>query len=577
MFSCQVIPSLDLKECLFDALANGKLSLTIPWMVQYLALMDSVSFRLPYYVKLCEILYCIYRAAQNSLSQEPALLITFSIGWLFDMPNFPKDLYFNWHSTYRNEKIKLRTINRNQINKAVTKESLLPMKNTKDIRENNIILDGLNIVDDRALYACCPFLKEFNILLTSGNSNLSASNANRHITPVSSQLPQPSSGTRGMSLELQLEDAFFHGQPRSVRKTVDFISERVASNCVKYLCRSVIRKIKTNNYQSWRTITTRKTAEENKITSLQNLAISTAKDIREQCGKIIPEICGTKISNAMDALLPEDVLLPVKEMCIKIAVRMAIERTDQWLDSYINDAIASKEMFTELWNSRISGPNDTEDNNSEDIKINKIHNSQIPPPTSLINDLRNSMWELIEKGGRWTILTEKNVLKNLTNLRGVLNERIDIVPTAEKVLYTMSVDYALHLLVFMPSLLTPRVENSFIEIWKMYKSKDGDKLFSGLVSPRNVKLLSQSIETTIWVRFGIFIRRLLKAKVLSLKLFSDQCVELLRLEWPLGVLKSISSCLMEAISDYKSTDEVTAKIKELVAWIAEMCHDLSYY
>lgn len=37
-------------------------------------------------------------------------------------------------------------------------------------------------------------------------------------------------------LQLQLEEAFFHGQPSSTRKTVDFACERVASSCVKHIC-----------------------------------------------------------------------------------------------------------------------------------------------------------------------------------------------------------------------------------------------------------------------------------------------------------------------------------------------------
>lgn len=41
-----------------------------------------------------------------------------------------------------------------------------------------------------------------------------------------------------------MEDAFFNGQPVSVRKTVEFVSERVASACVKQICHDVVPDFK---------------------------------------------------------------------------------------------------------------------------------------------------------------------------------------------------------------------------------------------------------------------------------------------------------------------------------------------
>ena len=48
---------------------------------------------------------------------------------------------------------------------------------------------------------------------------------------------------------MQLEDAFFHGQPSSIKKTVDFVSERVASSCVKYIYNTIIPSVKQRNME----------------------------------------------------------------------------------------------------------------------------------------------------------------------------------------------------------------------------------------------------------------------------------------------------------------------------------------
>lgn len=44
-----------------------------------------------------------------------------------------------------------------------------------------------------------------------------------------------------------MEEAFFHGQPMSTRKTVEYVSERVASCCVKYICNNLLPVERKNN------------------------------------------------------------------------------------------------------------------------------------------------------------------------------------------------------------------------------------------------------------------------------------------------------------------------------------------
>ena len=45
-------------------------------------------------------------------------------------------------------------------------------------------------------------------------------------------------------VQLQLEESFFHGQPASTRKTVEYVAERVASCCVKHMCYKWLTSIK---------------------------------------------------------------------------------------------------------------------------------------------------------------------------------------------------------------------------------------------------------------------------------------------------------------------------------------------
>lgn len=46
-------------------------------------------------------------------------------------------------------------------------------------------------------------------------------------------------------------------------------------------------------------------------------------------------MCESRVTQSIDSLLAEDCLKPVKNMCAKIAIRMAKERIDQWIQSHI--------------------------------------------------------------------------------------------------------------------------------------------------------------------------------------------------------------------------------------------------
>lgn len=189
---------------------QGKLSLTVPWVVEYLSMMDHASLRLPYYKKILEMLYCIYRASnyhtitnsEEFMSQRTAILIRLSIGWLFELPIIPIELYHSWQSKYSDKALKMICEEQGVI---ANIESNLNDADTSVLSvKHSLFLDKLEMVDDRILYSCCPFLRELNILLTPGNSNVSNNASYRHVTPVTSQLQKPAKKTNTKHLEVKM-------------------------------------------------------------------------------------------------------------------------------------------------------------------------------------------------------------------------------------------------------------------------------------------------------------------------------------------------------------------------------------
>lgn len=153
-------PNFNLKLRLNQSIKNGSLIVTVPWVISYLGMLDKVSLRLLFFTDLYDTLFAIYTYCKWSKQHKPLnnnALITLSIGWLLELPQFPTENYFNWLST--------RT------------------KRNVTFTSNKLCLDRLNVVDSNILYNCCPYLEEIKKLLISNTTNKGITV--KHITPLS--------------------------------------------------------------------------------------------------------------------------------------------------------------------------------------------------------------------------------------------------------------------------------------------------------------------------------------------------------------------------------------------------------
>lgn len=582
----KVLPSLNLQTCLQNAIIEGKLSLTIPWIVKYLAMMDTVSLRLPYYKQVLEVLYYVYHiinnadhsAADSLISQQAAVLLKSTLCWLFELPYFPKDFCLVWQKTCLSKELKsLKQMEKLSIQKKNSHptDSVIPTKCS---------LDKLDIITDRTMRMCCPRI-DSTFSMFNGNGTHLNINSNKHITPVTSQRKLGGT-TRAKHLELQLEEAFFHGQPASTRKTVDFVSERVASACVKHICNTMLASSREVNLDSFRKILKQKDVNRNAqsepstsflkkfkaslVNDMNMLANNASKDLKDQCEKTIPPICETRVTTSIESLLAEDSLTSVKEMCVKITTRMATERINQWIQSHIvGGSLFIKDMELEI--NRF-----LRNNSPVHSKQEICHNPDAPNPTIVMDELRGLIWNILDNHGE--DLTMSSILDILDKLCYVFNQRADLVPGPARTLHLLSVDFSLFLVAYRTDIFTQEIQEKFIKIWSMDKLKDDqvDSPMHRLLSPRNIMLLAQPEKDAVWPVYGKFLRRLLETKVLDGNSLSDQCVALFRQDWPVPLLKLLSKCLTEAIEGYKATDETTEKVKYLLGWVAETYHEIEF-
>lgn len=219
---------IDLLAHLSNAFHSGRLLLTVPWLVVYLSLADSVSLGLPSCRAVLSCCVYIYRRAE--LCPINGFFIRLLLSWLFDQPNFPRALL-----TQRDDEL--------------CSQLQVPFKavDDHDPADSARRLDRCPfLVDSTLLYQCCPCLWTWRQLLTDfASSDQHRPAVGRKITPIAAgDEPSPAKPSRPSStvksLQVLLRENFFHNQPSSVKRTVDFVAERLASNIVRDIRHQVV-------------------------------------------------------------------------------------------------------------------------------------------------------------------------------------------------------------------------------------------------------------------------------------------------------------------------------------------------
>ncbi|XP_077991246.1 codanin-1-like [Glandiceps talaboti] len=219
---------LDIVHELSTALDRHQLILTLPWVIDYLSMMDNLAPHCLYYQSVLDKLLQLYRhltamvVAGNEINHNYILMLLL-LGWLFEIPVFPEGLFFKLYD-----------------------QSLSEITNSA-LSGDSPCLDAIDLIDTQLLYLCCPYLGELRVLLLESAAGMkSQGNTFKKITPIAADnVPQDENKKNYLSriekrlqvdfdsicLQSQLIENFYHNQPQSVQKTIDFVSERVVSNC----------------------------------------------------------------------------------------------------------------------------------------------------------------------------------------------------------------------------------------------------------------------------------------------------------------------------------------------------------
>ncbi|XP_070836142.1 codanin-1 [Chaetodon trifascialis] len=318
------VPVLDVCTVLSNSVKRRRTILTVPWLVEFLSMLDCIGPLLLCYRTALGTLLLLYRRMLLGRCGEMCylnkLLMVSVLGWLFQIPVIPEDIFFTNEFT---EVAKL-----------------------EDSSKTAAGLDCIPLVDQQLLYTCCPFLGEFRKLLAAFVSGSAAKSGGiiRKITPTSAELRDtPAAHRSQQKLQVDLEQAFFHNQPPSLRRTVEFVAERVGSNAVKHMKATLVSELVERGEKMLRDGLESANSNPSKlndsicaqlcVTGLEALAKAT-------------RFCSEKSPEAIRILLPDETSPAVLSTSENITKRLATEKACSWLSANITALIRRE------WKSR---------------------------------------------------------------------------------------------------------------------------------------------------------------------------------------------------------------------------------
>lgn len=176
-----------MRNIIVRAIDGRKLLVTIPWLVEYLAMLDFITIRLDYYRELFRMLYTIYLRVNvvdghNGLCVMPQskFIIRTCLGWLFEHPAIPED-YYNFNAK-TNLSIALHLERDGEEVEEQQQQSQEQQRGEMNCCIGNDA--ELNSHLESLIHSACPFLADFRVSMMPQRITKAVSRTGRyrHIT-----------------------------------------------------------------------------------------------------------------------------------------------------------------------------------------------------------------------------------------------------------------------------------------------------------------------------------------------------------------------------------------------------------
>ncbi|XP_069118288.1 codanin-1-like [Argopecten irradians] len=560
---------IDLTRCLKRAFLLGQLTLTVPWVVEFLSMMDQIAPNLE--VIQVTLLVLLYLHQQTWNPREftntcyANLLVVTTISWLFENAVIPEGFFF---SEIPNEVSSLGTLVEHQ---------------------KNISLDKMGYVDQKLYYTCCPYMGEIRTLLVEFSVGSSSKNSTiRKITPVSADdRSQPSMTER--QTQLHLEENFFHNHPASLRRTVDFVADRTASNYIKRFRSTVlsssIRGSKTrlsNHIEPQINSSPTAKAKDKLQSQLLKISQDCVQQVKAISGTEVESYCENRIEAALTLLLPDEQTQTVVYTATKIGLRITVEKVQQWMNKHITTAMYQIELQTEL--ERIlktcmltqQKPNEptevgvlgssTEAEGCVDV-IAKEHDDSAPSPSDIL-----IAFKLVVRDVTFgpEMPDEEEIKAVISQVQTVIKTRQDVLPGVYVAYGQLVLDLCLALVQRFPDQWPNDKLEVFHTLWRTHLEKVTP--LQGFLCPRVVFLMNCCSNPQLtWTVYSRVLIRLLEDGLLSFGQLQKMCHSTLQAIQ--DDVRYLSWCICEVVEHFQGPSALP--LSDTLDWMYQLTGDNS--
>jgi len=554
------IPPIDLVSMVQDASQHGRLVLTLPWVVEMVSQLDPVAWSLPYYRTLfCQLVTFYQRLSSSSsclCSPSVAFFLSLILGWLFEMPQFPRDVMI-----------------------------LVQMKGEKvedGVEEG--VLDLSEVVSQQLLYRCCPWVGEIKALLSQWeagkrSSQVETTTNHRRIRPA----PAPTEIRPKVDQESQqqgaLEESFFQNQPNSLKRTVEFVSERLCSNVMRSVRHDLVPKQREKEVSRLKELVRAvgddphdgdESAYLNQARAkleleVRQLASTSIEAVQASIFILLEESLDKNSKAVLRLLLSQDTTASVLESCSNVVMRTVREKVVQWVEQQVSHAYFTNEYTTEMERAwRLVSRVDRDE--AVVVKDRVLHDPMADSIADLLISMKNNIKVLMVDDGSSLELSQAAVMEILHGLEQAVLHRADTTHMGLRGVESLSLDWALALITCCPKAISSSVLDRLVDLWAGPLPQPPQ--LSSLVSPRNLVLVAQSPNhLASWAMFQSLVSSVLAANLVPALVLEDQCLQLIRQEWPWEHLKQLSGCLRGVVEGWRDRQGDYGDFSEIMDWV----------
>lgn len=480
---------LNITGLIKESVQSKQLAATLTWVVNFLSMMDPIARTLTAYKDVLELLFSIYRSSALLQTSSAAFFARVLLGWLFEVQSIQYDVFT--HAS----------------NGTLTHVESLG-----------------SFVDGSIIYMCCPYLRELRCILLEHIAGRKAKYGEiRKITPISTR-----EGDLKVQLANQLVENFFHIHPLSVRKTVEFVADRVSSNVAKCLkkdvqdtiarSRGIILKLNLAPYD-----------ENEETESIAKLF----EQMSEKTEKAALEKCREHIQKLLPALLPPDMEDQAVKMCCILSTKSAVSKVEQWIKANVTERALRQGVSAIPCTASLGQSSCTEKSSMSHYTVTSA--------STVLDCLQDHMQRLQSGEG----CTTEKAIKLLDLCVQSLHLRMEWSPTATSTLQQASFDFVLCLAVWCPDVCTCEVFNTALPLWE--NSPAVKKACKKLYCARNLHLALMSVDThSTMFKFGQLAQVLLHFGLMTTEDLEGSLNEVLGFELP-GVVLEAAVCVISSV------------------------------